>query len=49
MKRFIASWLLILPVFALGGCGYNSLQSQDESIKAAWGEVLNQYQRMPIW
>ena len=37
--------MLILSVSALGGCGYNTLQSQDESIKAAWGEVLNQYQR----
>jgi LemA protein len=29
----------------LSACGYNSLQSQDEAIKAAWSEVLNQYQR----
>jgi LemA protein len=29
----------------LGGCGYNTLQSQDEGIKAAWSEVINQYQR----
>jgi len=29
----------------LGGCGYNTLQSQDEQIKAAWSEVINQYQR----
>src|SRR6202163_1695104 len=45
MTRNIALWLLILLFSALGGCGYNTLQSQDESIKAAWGEVLNQYQR----
>jgi len=30
---------------ALGGCGYNSLQQQDEGVKAAWSEVVNQYQR----
>ena len=30
---------------ALSGCGYNTLQSQDEQVKAAWSEVLNQYQR----
>jgi LemA protein len=30
---------------ALSGCGYNTLQSQDEQVKAAWAEVLNQYQR----
>ncbi|MBI3918199.1 MAG: hypothetical protein A2W68_03545 [Betaproteobacteria bacterium RIFCSPLOWO2_02_64_14] len=29
----------------LSGCGYNTLQSTDEQIKAAWAEVLNQYQR----
>jgi LemA protein len=45
MKRIVALWLLILSLSALGGCGYNTLQSQDESIKAAWSEVLNQYQR----
>ena len=30
---------------SLAGCGYNDLQRQDEGIKAAWSEVLNQYQR----
>jgi LemA protein len=45
MKRIVALWLLILSISGLGGCGYNTLQSQDESIKGAWGEVLNQYQR----
>jgi len=29
----------------LSGCGYNTLQSQDEQVKASWAEVLNQYQR----
>ncbi|HZV67557.1 MAG TPA: LemA family protein [Telluria sp.] len=29
----------------LSGCGYNQFQSKDEAIKAAWGEVVNQYQR----
>ena len=39
--------LLIAAVAALllGGCGYNTLQSQDEQVKAAWSEVVNQYQR----
>ena len=30
---------------SLSGCGYNTLQSSDEEIKASWAEVLNQYQR----
>lgn len=38
--------LLIISLAALlSGCGYNTLQSSDEQIKAAWSEVLNQYQR----
>jgi LemA protein len=39
-----ASMLLLIAV-TLSGCGYNTLQSGDEQIKAAWAEVLNQYQR----
>jgi LemA protein len=34
-----------LAVLALSGCGYNSLQQQDETVKASWSEVVNQYQR----
>jgi LemA protein len=37
--------LLLLLVVALSGCGYNSIQKQDEAVKAQWSEVLNQYQR----
>lgn len=37
--------LLSAAVLTLSGCGYNSLQQQDESVKAAWSEVVNQYQR----
>lgn len=29
----------------LSGCGYNQFQTKDEAVKAAWGEVVNQYQR----
>jgi LemA protein len=39
---------VIVAAFAavlLSGCGYNDLQRQDEQIKSAWSEVLNQYQR----
>ena len=34
-----------LSALALTGCGYNDFQTLDESVKAAWSEVLNQYQR----
>ncbi len=45
MNRTIAITLLCLAAVSLPGCGYNTLQAQDEQIKAAWSEVLNQYQR----
>ncbi|MCK0511525.1 LemA family protein [Aromatoleum buckelii] len=32
-------------LLGLGGCGYNDFQRLDEQSKAAWAEVLNQYQR----
>lgn len=35
----------ILFVLVLSSCGYNTLQSTDEQIKASWAEVLNQYKR----
>lgn len=38
-------FLTVLSTLALSGCGYNTLQSTDEQIKASWAEVLNQYQR----
>ena len=44
LKRFgvlVATAALLF----LSGCGYNTLQQQDEQIKAAWAEVVNQYQR----
>lgn len=42
MKRFLA---LLVALLALSGCGYNDFQRLDEQSKAAWSEVLNQYQR----
>ena len=45
MKR----WLMVLALFAtalgVSGCGYNKIQAEDEQTKAAWSEVINQYQR----
>ena len=37
--------LAMVVTLSLGGCGYNTLQSNDEQIKASWSEVVNQYQR----
>jgi LemA protein len=40
-----ASALILIVATQLGGCGYNTFQTQDEQVKAAWSEVVNQYQR----
>ena len=39
------AFAVILLATQLAGCGYNTFQTQDEQIKAAWAEVVNQYQR----
>ena len=44
MRPILVS-LVALAGLALSGCGYNSLQTQDEAVKASWSEVVNQYQR----
>lgn len=44
MRKLMLALLLALSA-ALSGCGYNTLQSSDEQIKASWSEVVNQYQR----
>jgi LemA protein len=46
-RRTQVPWLAALAFAALflSGCGYNTLQSEDEQVKAAWSEVINQYQR----
>jgi LemA protein len=36
---------IVLGALLLAGCGYNRIQQNDENVKAAWSEVLNQYQR----
>ena len=45
MKRLFGTLLLLVATLGLGGCGYNTLQAGDQQIKAAWAEVVNQYQR----
>lgn len=43
--RFLRYVAILTFAALLGGCGYNDLQQQDEQVKSAWSEVLNQYQR----
>ena len=45
MHKRLWLWTLMLMSSLLSGCGYNTLQSNDEQVKASWSEVINQYQR----
>ena len=46
VRSRVWGWLAALgAVLAVSGCGYNDFQRLDEQVKAAWAEVLNQYQR----
>ena len=39
-------WLLLAAILLnLSGCGINNIPTYDEEVKAAWSQVLNQYQR----
>ena len=43
--RYFLTTFSVLAALALGGCGYNDIQRNDEQATAAWSEVVNQYQR----
>jgi len=48
MRKRWAILRLALPVLilvALSGCGYNTMQKNEEAVKAAWGDVEAAYQR----
>lgn len=43
--RKLWAMMVVLVMLNLSGCGYNTLQTTDEQVKASWSEVINQYQR----
>ncbi|TAK87399.1 MAG: LemA family protein [Aquabacterium sp.] len=44
MRRLLTT-LMLASSLLLTGCGYNDFQREDEAVKAAWSEVISQYQR----
>jgi LemA protein len=44
-KILVRMALLFCAALSVSGCGYRSLQQQDEDVKASWSEVVNLYQR----
>ena len=45
MRRLAMSLVLVVLAALLSGCGYNTIQSKDEAVNAAWSQVLNVYKR----
>jgi LemA protein len=45
MKLIKVILSVVLLVVLVSGCGYNAIQSGDESVQASWSDVVNQYKR----
>lgn len=45
MKKTLFLILITLMLSGLSGCGYNTMQANEEAVKAAWGDVEASYQR----
>lgn len=45
LRRSFAAFFVIAATLALSACGVNTIPTYEEQAKAAWSEVLNQYQR----
>ncbi|VVE88206.1 LemA family protein [Pandoraea bronchicola] len=46
LRQSFVRWIALgLLTSLLSACGYNEIQVKDEAVKAAWSEVVNQYQR----
>jgi LemA protein len=45
MKRSFLYGVIVVVMMMFTGCGYNTIQQNDEAVKAAWGDVEATYQR----
>jgi LemA protein len=45
MKKLVLSAFVLCMAMALSGCGYNTMQANEEAVFAAWGDVEATYQR----
>ena len=45
MRRVTLMFLAIVMLAGLSGCGYNTMQANEEAVFAAWGDVEASYQR----
>lgn len=45
MKHLLSLFTAFVLVLGMSGCGYNTIQSSDEHVQAAWSDVVSQYKR----
>ncbi len=45
MKKRLIYFVLTVMLLSVSGCGYNTMQANEEAVKAAWGDVEAAYQR----
>jgi LemA protein len=45
IQRIRTGLLIVVLVILVSGCGYNTIQTNEEAVKAAWGDVEASYQR----
>ena len=45
MKKLMTTLVVCGALLGMSGCGYNTIQQQDEQVTAAWADVVNQYKR----
>jgi LemA protein len=45
MIRQVFYLFSLVVLFTVSGCGYNTMQANEEAVKAAWGDVEASYQR----
>jgi LemA protein len=45
LRAVVTASILLMVSALVSGCGFNTIPTAEESAKAAWSEVLNQYQR----
>jgi LemA protein len=45
MKKLLLYSIALMLLLSASGCGYNTIQANEEAVKAAWGDVESAYQR----
>lgn len=45
MKKLLVTLMACVALLGSTGCGYNTIQQEDERVTAAWSDVVNQYKR----